>query len=114
MDNMKTQHNIGFEVLKKDKDVVVLKRVLPMKNGKRRKDVEMSLPKLSVHYFDTEELQHLQEIALQISKRKVECPHCKEISYITHVQKNEKFENILFTCPYCGTQRNLTVYRVQN
>ena len=70
MDNMKTQHNIGFEVLKKDKDVVVLKRVLPMKNGKRRKDVEMSLPKLSVHYFDTEELQRLQEIALQISERK--------------------------------------------
>ena len=43
---------------------------LPMKNGKRRKDVEMSLPKLSVHFFDTEELQSLQEIAMQISKRK--------------------------------------------
>lgn len=50
----------------------------------------------------------------KLSKIKVECPHCKEISYITHVQKNEKFENILFTCPYCGKQRNLTVYRVQN
>ena len=70
MDNMKTRHNIGFEVLKKDRDVVVLKRVLPMKKGKRRKEVEMSLPKLSVHYFDTEELQRLQEIALQISERK--------------------------------------------
>ena len=67
---MKPQHNIGFEVLEKDKDVVVLKRVLPKRYGKRRKDVEMSLPKLSVHYFDTEEIQRLQEIALQISERK--------------------------------------------
>ena len=50
----------------------------------------------------------------KLSKIKVECPHCKEISYIPHVQKNEKFDNILFTCPYCGKQRNLTVYRVQN
>lgn len=70
MNNMKPQHNIGFEVLEKDKDVVVLKRVLPKRYGKRRKDVEMSLPKLSVHYFDTEEIQRLQEIALQISERK--------------------------------------------
>lgn len=69
MYNMKTRHNIGFEVLKKDRDVVVLKRVLPMKKGKRRKEVEMSLPKLSVHYFDTEDLLHLQEIASQISER---------------------------------------------
>lgn len=68
---MKPQHNIGFEVLEKDKDVVVLKRVLPKRYGKRRKDVEMSLPKLSVHYFDTEEIQRLQEIALQISERKL-------------------------------------------
>ena len=70
MDRMKVIPNIGFEVLKKDNDVVVLKRVLPMKNGKRRRNVEMSLPKLSVHYFDTEELLRLQEIALQISERK--------------------------------------------
>ncbi len=67
---MKTQHNIGFEVLKKDKDVVVLKRVLPRKNGKRRKNVEMSLPKLSVHYFDKNELHCLQEIALRISEKR--------------------------------------------
>ena len=26
----------------------------------------------------------------------------------------KEFENILFICPYCGKQRNLTVYRVQN
>ena len=70
MNNMKPQHNIGCEVLEKDKDVVVLKRVLPKRYGKRRQDVEMSLPKLSVHYFDTEEIQRLQEIALQISERK--------------------------------------------
>lgn len=70
INKMKTYHNIGFEVLKKDQDVVVLKRVLPKKHGKRQKNIEMSLPKLSIHYFDTDDLQRLQKIALRLSETK--------------------------------------------
>lgn len=67
---MKTSQNIGFEILKKDDDVIVLKRVLPLKKGKRRENIEMTLPKLSVHYFSIREIEHLQQIALDLSERK--------------------------------------------
>lgn len=67
---MKTLQNIGFEILKKDDDVIILKRVLPLKKGKRRENIEMTLPKLSVHYFGVREVEHLQQIALELSERK--------------------------------------------
>jgi len=69
MDNMKkTSHNIGFEVLRKSEDVVVLKRVLSSKRGRRRED-ERFLPKLSVHYFEVQEAERLQNLANEISER---------------------------------------------
>ena len=78
---MKTSRSIGFEVLKKDNGVIILKRVLPMKKGKRRNDVEMALPKLSIHYFDEEELERLQLIALKISEKKLQMKIKHSIKY---------------------------------
>lgn len=67
--NMNQNKNIGFDVLEKNEEEVVLKRVLPLKNGKPRHDVELSLPKLSVHYFDIDDLEILQAIAEEMAKR---------------------------------------------
>lgn len=69
---MKNIPNIGFELLEKNDEEVVLKRVLSSKNGKSRIDVELSLPKLSIQYFDVNELEGLQEIASNITKHLVE------------------------------------------
>lgn len=69
---MKNLQNIGFELLEKNDEEVVLKRVLSPKNGKSRIDIELSLPKLSIQYFDVKELEGLQEIASTITKRLVE------------------------------------------
>ncbi len=69
---MKNQQNIGFEVLEKNDEEVVLKRVLSPRKGKRRVDIELSLPKVSIKYFDTNELEGLQDIASDITKRLVE------------------------------------------
>lgn len=69
---MKNIPNIGFELLEKNDEEVVLKRVLSPKNGKSRIDVELSLPKLSIQYFDVNELEGLQEIASNITKHLVE------------------------------------------
>ena len=69
MDNMKkTSHNIGFEVLRKSEDVVVLKRVLSSKRGRRRED-ERFLPKLSVHYFEAKEAERLQSLAAELNAK---------------------------------------------
>lgn len=69
---MNNLQNIGFELLEKNDEEVVLKRVLSPKNGKSRIDIELSLPKLSIQYFDVNELEGLQEIASTITKRLVE------------------------------------------
>ena len=69
---MKNQQNIGFEVLEKNDEEVVLKRVLSPRKGKRRVDIELSLPKVSIKYFDTNEVEGLQDIASDITKRLVE------------------------------------------
>ena len=69
---MKNQQNIGFEVLEKNDEEIVLKRVLSPLKGKRRVDIELSLPKVSIKYFDTNELEGLQDIASDITKRLVE------------------------------------------
>lgn len=69
---MKNLQNIGFELLEKNDEEVVLKRVLSRKNGKRRSDIELSLPKLSIQYFDVNELEGLQDIASTITKSLVE------------------------------------------
>lgn len=69
---MKNLQNIGFELLEINDEEVVLKRVLSPKNGKSRIDIELSLPKLSIQYFDVNELEGLQEIASTITKRLVE------------------------------------------
>ena len=69
---MKNQQNIGFEVLEKNDEEIVLKRVLSPRKGKRRVDIELSLPKVSIKYFDTNEFEGLQDNASDITKRLVE------------------------------------------
>ena len=67
---METSHNyIRFEVLSKDEDTIVLKRVISSKKRKpkEKEKIEMSLPKLSVHYFDIEKLEYLQSIATNLN-----------------------------------------------
>lgn len=59
--------NIGFEILEDTGTEVVLKRVLKQHTNKSRYNEEIALPKVSVHYFDEEDLKQLQEIASQLS-----------------------------------------------
>ncbi len=64
-----SHYHIGFEVLSKDENTIILKRVISPRNRKNKdkEKIEMSLPKLSVHYFDVTELEHLQSIALELN-----------------------------------------------
>lgn len=64
--------NIGFEVLEDTGTEIILKRVLKQRTNKSRYDEEMALPKVSVHYFDEEDLKQLQEIAFKLSTRIIE------------------------------------------
>lgn len=59
--------NIGFEVLEDTGTEIVLKRVLKQRTNKSRYNEEMALPKVSVHYFEEDDLKQLQEIASQLS-----------------------------------------------
>ncbi len=60
-------HQIGFEVLEDNGDSITLKRVLKKKTAaKNRYNEEMALPKLTVHYFDKDEIQKLQEIEKEL------------------------------------------------
>lgn len=77
-------NKVGFEVLEDTGTEIILKRVLKQRTKKSRYDEEMALPKLSVQYFEEEELKHLQEIArrlyITINQRKQ-----KELSYWSKV-----------------------------
>ncbi len=79
-------NRIGFEVLEDTGTEIILKRVLKQRTKKSRYDEEMALPKLSVQYFEEEELKRLQEIAMELSviinKRKKE-----ELSYWSKILK---------------------------
>lgn len=68
-----TIKNIGFEVLEDTGTEIVLKRVLKhQSNKKSRYNEEISLPKLSVSYFDDNDLQQLQKIAFEVTEKIVE------------------------------------------
>lgn len=79
-------NKVGFEVLEDTGTEIILKRVLKQRTKKSRYDEEMALPKLSVQYFEEEELKRLQEIArrlsITINQRKQE-----ELSYWSKVLK---------------------------
>lgn len=65
--------NIGFEVMEDTGTEIVLKRVLKqLPNKKSRYKEEMALPKLSVPYFDDNDLLQLQKIAIEVTKDIVE------------------------------------------
>lgn len=60
-------NKVGFEVLEDTGTEIILKRVLKQRTRKSRYDEEMALPKLSVQYFEEEEVKRLQEIAKSLS-----------------------------------------------
>ena len=60
-------NKVGFEVLEDTGTEIILKRVLKQRTKKSRYDEEIALPKLSVQYFEEEELKRLQEIARRLS-----------------------------------------------
>jgi hypothetical protein len=66
------EKNIGFEVLSENEENIVYKRVLtsniPSKEKYKR---EMSLPKVTMHYFDIEDIEKLQRIQSQIAEKYV-------------------------------------------
>lgn len=71
-------HQIGFEVLEDNGDSITLKRVLKKKvTVKNRYNEEMALPKLTVNYFDKDEVRKLQEIEKEII---AELSICKKVS----------------------------------
>lgn len=69
VERKKNMNNIGFDILEKTEEEVVLKRVLPSKNGKSRLEDELALPKLAIQYFEIDELEQLQTIAEELTQR---------------------------------------------
>ena len=68
--NKKDQSKLPpFEVLEENDERVVFKRVLPRNNRSKKEqwEIEMQLPKLSLHYFDLEDLNNLKQIEADIS-----------------------------------------------
>ena len=74
MDKNKARTKIGFEVLRKDDNSVTFKRLIPLKhrNEKEARAVELDLTKVTVSYFDKDDLIHLQKIGDGIYKTYVE------------------------------------------
>ena len=70
MNKSKTRTNIGFEVLRKDDNSVTFKRVIPQRNRneKETRAIELDLTKVTVKYFDKDDLVHLQKIGDGIYK----------------------------------------------
>lgn len=66
------EKNIGFEILKDNNEHVVFKRVLsPNIPSKVRKKREMELPKLTVSYFNREDIEKLQALQAEIANNYV-------------------------------------------
>lgn len=64
--------NVEFEVLSENEDGVIFKRVLKKNiSAKEKKKREMNLPKVTIHYFDEEDLEELHKIQYQISEKYV-------------------------------------------
>lgn len=64
MKNRKTESKLGFEVLSKSDDGVVYKRVLNNNSisSKERRKREMDLPKVTMLFFDIDDIENLQRI----------------------------------------------------
>lgn len=70
MNKEEARTKIGFEVLRKDDNSVTFKRVIPNRNRdkKQTRAIELDLTKVTVKYFDKEDLVHLQKIGDGIYK----------------------------------------------
>lgn len=87
-----TPNKVGFEVLENTGTEIILKRVLkqrPNSNKSRYRD-EMALPKLSIHYFEGDDLRQLQEIAIRISSRIVEKRKNDSFSFVKLINSLKK------------------------
>ena len=70
MSKQQNDVKVGFETLSEDENSIVLKRVLTRQGSKKDKsEIEMSLPKLTLHLFDEEDLQRLKEIEEELSSK---------------------------------------------
>jgi len=81
MDKHKARTKIGFEVLHKDNNSVTFKRLIPLKNRKPKevRAVELDLTKVTVKYFDKDDLIHLQKIGDGIYKTYADSGKSKSI-----------------------------------
>ena len=70
--NKSKEKNIGFEVLTKNNDQVVYKRVLTDNTSSKVKyKKELGLPKVVMPYFDVTDIENLQKIQDEIAKKVV-------------------------------------------
>jgi hypothetical protein len=74
MDKNTARTKIGFEVLSKDNNSITFKRLIPLKhrNVKEARAIELDLTKVTVKYFDKDDLIHLQKIGDGIYRTYVE------------------------------------------
>ncbi len=62
-----SEKNVGFEVLSKNEDGVTFKRVLSTKRpAKENRKIENSLPKVTIRYFDKDDIERLNKIQVEL------------------------------------------------
>ena len=65
-----TKRNVGFEILTENEEAITFKRVLtknrPVKDNRK---IEMSLPKVTIQYFDEDDIERLNEIQIKLATR---------------------------------------------
>jgi hypothetical protein len=67
-----TEKNVGFEVLTENEDGVTFKRVLSTKRpAKENRKIEMELPKVTIHYFDKDDIERLNKIQIELAEKYV-------------------------------------------
>ncbi|MBK8514670.1 MAG: hypothetical protein IPL56_20930 [Saprospiraceae bacterium] len=67
-----TEKNVGFEVLTENEDGVTFKRVLSTKRpAKENRKIEMGLPKVTIHYFDKDDIERLNKIQIELAEKYV-------------------------------------------
>lgn len=66
------EKNLGFEVLSENENGVTFKRVLSAKrSAKENHKIEMGLPKVTIHYFDKDDIERLNKIQIEIADKYV-------------------------------------------
>lgn len=67
------EKKLGFEVLKETDENIVYKRVLPGNmSAKEKRKREKTLPVVTLHYFDKDDIERLQKIQTQLAEKYVQ------------------------------------------